>query len=66
LYFSAILNLKKKKKLKPNLNNLEEILKNNLQVLNGKNVLASMLNLGAILKLHAWQHWCYCSTIKNL
>jgi hypothetical protein len=51
----------------PNLNNLEEILKNNLiYVLNDKIVLASILNLGAILKCHAWQHWFYCLTIKSL
>jgi hypothetical protein len=29
-------------------------------------VLTSILNLGAILKFHAWEHWIYCSTIKSL
>jgi hypothetical protein len=33
--------------------------KSNLQVLNDKNLLASILNLGAILKFDAWQHFIY-------
>jgi hypothetical protein len=30
--------------------------KDDKQVLNNKNVLTSMLNLGAILNFHTWQH----------
>jgi hypothetical protein len=42
------------------LNNLKKICKkSNRQVLNDKNVLASILNLGAILKFHAWQHFFF-------
>jgi hypothetical protein len=37
----------------------------NLQVLNDKNVLVSILNLGAILNFHALHHWFYCSTIES-
>jgi hypothetical protein len=40
--------------------------KRNTQVLNGKNVLTSILYLGAILNCHAWPHWSYFSTIKSL
>jgi hypothetical protein len=31
----------------------------NTQVLIDKNVLTFILNMGAILKFHAWQHWFY-------
>jgi hypothetical protein len=48
----------KKLKISQNLINLKKIVKtSNLQVLNDKNVLASILNLGAILKFHDWQQF---------
>jgi hypothetical protein len=44
----------------PNLNNLEDILKKNkFTSFKRENRFASILNLGAIFKFHAWQHWFY-------
>jgi hypothetical protein len=51
----------------PNLKNLKKIVKkSNSQFLNDKNLLASILNLGAILKFHAWQHFFYFFPAQNL
>jgi hypothetical protein len=36
-----------------------KFVKNHIQVLNDKNVLASILNLGAILQFHAWEHFFF-------
>jgi hypothetical protein len=34
-----------------------------LKGLNNKNVLTPILNLGAILNFHAWQHWFFLTIL---